>query len=225
MTTEWIPKSYEALYNLATQAKTYIQGNMGDLGINGKTAEWVNVSYINNTYIPYSNDYLAWLNPATRTPLMITAIQASYKALVPMTRELYGFMKANPVVTDENLQAMGFPKRSTGSHTPVPPPATVPEATVELPSEGVVRIHYRDKDSNKRGKPKGVHCVEIAWIVAETPVLQWDGLINSAVDTATPYTFSFPSELRGKTLSFALRWENTKGEKGAWSPVYTALIP
>jgi hypothetical protein len=30
---------------------------------------------------------------------------------------------------------------------------------------------------------------------------------------------------RGKTVYFALRWENTRGEKGPWSEIMSAIIP
>ncbi|MDR0873485.1 MAG: hypothetical protein LBN27_08505 [Prevotellaceae bacterium] len=222
---DWISMSYEGLYSQSTLTKDYLDGHLGDLGINGKTAEWVNTDFKTKAYQPFANAVLAWRNPAERTPLKITAVKEAFDALVPVYRELYTFLKGNPVVTDQDLQAMGLPKRSSNKPTPVPPPQTVPEAVVELPSEGVVVLHFRDSGSDRKGKPAGIHGVEIAWRVGATAATLWDELTNSAFDTATPYRFSFPSEERGKTLSFALRWENTRGEKGAWSQIYTAIIP
>jgi hypothetical protein len=32
-------------------------------------------------------------------------------------------------------------------------------------------------------------------------------------------------EDRGKKLYFALRWENTRGEKGPWSEIHSTIIP
>jgi hypothetical protein len=35
----------------------------------------------------------------------------------------------------------------------------------------------------------------------------------------------FENDQRGKTVYFALRWENTRGEKGPWSAIQIAIIP
>jgi hypothetical protein len=50
-------------------------------------------------------------------------------------------------------------------------------------------------------------------------------LTNSAFDTATPYRFSFAGAERGRHLYFALRRENTRGEKGLLSTIFDAIIP
>jgi hypothetical protein len=35
----------------------------------------------------------------------------------------------------------------------------------------------------------------------------------------------FPAEDSGKTAYFAIRFENAKGGKGPWGPVFSAIIP
>jgi hypothetical protein len=40
-------------------------------------------------------------------------------------------------------------------------------------------------------------------------------MTHSAVNTHSPCTFIFEHDQRGKTVYFALRWENTRGEKGS----------
>jgi hypothetical protein len=61
--------------------------------------------------------------------------------------------------------------------------------------------------------------------VSEVAPSRWEDLRHSAFDTHTPLTLSFESDQRGKTLYFALRWENTRGEKGKYSPIASAIIP
>jgi hypothetical protein len=222
--TPWIPKSYRALREQCFQARMYLDGKLGDFGIEGVSAEWINNKF-NPALDIYNIAFYDWLDKAERTALKIITLKAARKALLPLYRELYAFLKSNPLVTDIDLQTMGFPKQRKGKYTRVAPPKTVPEATVTLPHEAVVKISFRDRGAKKRGKPAGVHGAEILWSVADVPARHWHELTKSAFDTASPHTFAFSSQERGKILSFALRWQNTRGEKGDWSSIYTAIIP
>jgi hypothetical protein len=89
----------------------------------------------------------------------------------------------------------------------------------------VVEIHFRDADSDRKAKPAGVHGVEVAWAVLDATPENWEELTHSSFDTHTPLVLSFERDQRGKTLYFALRWENTTGEKGHWSDIQSAIIP
>jgi hypothetical protein len=172
-----------------------------------------------------SDCYVVAETPATRTSTAILAKNEARKAAEKGVRELVkAYITYNPQVTDTNRSDMGLPIHKT-SHTPVPAPTTIPEGTVELPSPAVVRIHFRDKDEEGKSKPTGVHGCEIAWAVLDTPPTDWSNLIHSAFDTHTPVEFTFTGEERGKSLYFALRWENTRGVKGHWSEIQSAIIP
>ncbi|AHF94767.1 hypothetical protein OPIT5_26275 [Opitutaceae bacterium TAV5] len=50
-------------------------------------------------------------------------------------------------------------------------------------------------------------------------------LTRSGFDTRSPFTLNFDENQRGKTVYFALRWENTRGDKGPWSPITHAVVP
>jgi hypothetical protein len=67
--------------------------------------------------------------------------------------------------------------------------------------------------------------VEIAWALSDTPVTRWNELTHSNVDTNSPFTLVFENDQCGKTIYFAIRWENTRGEKGPWSEITSAIIP
>jgi hypothetical protein len=222
--TSWTSRTNDGLRAQGTKTRAYLDSKFGDFGIEGTSAAW-----INNRFKPaldvYSDAVIDWLDKTHRTPLKITTLQTAKKEFLPLYRELYAFLKGNPMVTDTDLQAMGFPKRPSGKRSSISQPETVPEAAVELPSEGVVKISFRDKGSDKKGKPAGVHGVEIRWCVGDVAIQRKEELTESAFNTASPYTFSFPDSQRGKILCFALRWENTKGEKGNLSPIYRVIIP
>jgi hypothetical protein len=164
-------------------------------------------------------------NPATRTKVAVQAKNDARKAVKRKARALLkAFVTFNSAVTNADRDAMGLPIYKTG-RTPAPVILTVPFAEVMLPSPAVVEIHFRDSEKLKRAKPAGAHGVEIAWAVRDDPPEDWSELVHSSFDTRTPYRLTFDGFQRGKTLYFALRWENTRGEKGPWSEIYNTIIP
>jgi hypothetical protein len=67
--------------------------------------------------------------------------------------------------------------------------------------------------------------VEVRLAILDAPPVDWDELLDSRFDTRSPLKLTFTGADRGKTLYFALRWENTTGVKGDWSEIYSARIP
>jgi hypothetical protein len=86
-------------------------------------------------------------------------------------------------------------------------------------------IYFRDMLIEGRAKPPGVHGAEIKWGFSDTPIVNPDELPHSAFDTHSPFRLEFRGEDRGKTVWFCLRWENTRGEKGPWSEIVSAIVP
>jgi hypothetical protein len=163
--------------------------------------------------------------PTTHTKVTIQEKNDARKALETTLRQAIAeYLTHNHLLTDGDRQLLGLPVHKT-THTPVPAPTTVPEAEVALPSPAVVEIHFRDAESEHKAKPTGVHGAEIAWAILDTPTTDWALLTHSSFDTHTPFRLSFEGPDRGKTLFFALRWENTRGEKGPWSEIQSAIIP
>ncbi|MDR1552126.1 MAG: hypothetical protein LBS69_01520, partial [Prevotellaceae bacterium] len=76
-----------------------------------------------------------------------------------------------------------------------------------------------------KAKPAGQHGAEIRWTISDTPVVDVEELIHSAFDTHTPFTLEFQGHERGRMAYFCLCWENTRGEKGPWSEIVSAIIP
>jgi hypothetical protein len=141
---------------------------------------------------------------------------------------LRGFIKAclayNPSVSDADKENMGLPLRDT-TRTPVPPPSTIPEIELDSSIIRQVTVHFKDNGSDKRGKPAGVHGIELRWALLDNPPSSVEDLTKSAFDTASPYTFSFDESERGKELYICPRWENNKGEKGPMGEIVKAIIP
>jgi hypothetical protein len=74
-------------------------------------------------------------------------------------------------------------------------------------------------------KPPGQHAVEMCWAILDAPPAGPEELFHSCVDTRSPFRLEFSGHERGNTVYFALRWENSRGEKGPWGEVWNAIIP
>jgi hypothetical protein len=228
-THDWLPKNHEALYDFIMQAMSYLSNpvNRDRMGFANTTPQGI---WLTETCTPkftaFTTAFSNWKNPAERTPVKTTTLEKAEKACREMFRKLYtGCLKNSPVVTDEDLQSMGLPARHSGGGKPVPPPTTFVAATVTPIGQGIIEIHFRDKGSDSKAKPAGVHGAEIAWAILDTPPIEYEELTHSSFDTQTPLRMTFENHLRGKILYFALRWENTTGEKGPWGEIMSAIIP
>jgi hypothetical protein len=165
-------------------------------------------------------------NPATRTTLTVQAKNTAKTALEKTVRTAVNeYLTFNHLVTDEDRDGLGIPIRKT-TRTPAPVAKDAPDSDVDTSMIGRVTIHFYEMGGkHKKAKPAGQHCAEIAWVQSDTPVTRWDGLIHSNMDTNSPFTLVFEHDQRGKTIYFALRWENTRGDKGPWSGIMSAIIP
>jgi hypothetical protein len=163
--------------------------------------------------------------PSTRTKVTVQAKKDARKAVESKTRiVLKAYVTYNPAVTNADRDAMELPIHKT-SRTPVPVILSVPKAEVKLPSPAVVEIIFYDSEKQGKAKPAGAHGVEVDYAILDTPPDDWKQLVHSIFDTRSPLRLTFDGTDRGKTLYFALRWENTRGEKGPWSEIYNTIIP
>ncbi|MDR2690825.1 MAG: hypothetical protein LBB73_00750 [Dysgonamonadaceae bacterium] len=227
--SDWMQRNHTALYNQATQTMDYMTapGNFVRMGfaVDSPQREWFD-DVFDPACTAFFSAYKAWENPSERTPLKTTDLDVAEKGFKPEYRRLYtGFLKTSPLVTDHDLEAMGMPKRST-ERKPSQVAGKSPNCDVDtsLPAHLIFRYYEKDGD-HKRAKPEGQHGVEIAWSVTEIAPTKWSELTHSSFDTHSPFTLKFESDQSGKSVYFSLRWENTRGEKGPWSPITKVIIP
>jgi hypothetical protein len=167
--------------------------------------------------------YAAAETVATRTKATVVAKEEARATLEKeLRRDIREFLTYSRFVSDADRKNMGLPVHKTGS-TPTPPPAETVKATVSTPAPATIAIDFRSEAG--RAKPAGVHGAEIVWAILDRPPVNWSELIHSNFDTRSPFTLSFEGEDRGKHVYIALRWENTKGEKGPWCDIISAIIP
>jgi hypothetical protein len=150
-----------------------------------------------------------------------TARDALKKAVRQYVKE---YLIANSAISDDELKRIGLPVHDT-HHTPVNPPDSIPLAKVKLSSPGVLEWFVIDSKSGKKAKPKGVSGFELVWGIFEVVPNDWAQLTHSAFSTRATLKLSFSGNERGKVIAYATRWENTKGQKGPWSDIESAIIP
>jgi hypothetical protein len=224
--TDWLPDNHESLYNQANRTTDYLTSeNLTRFGITGILLTWYYGEYIRR-HDAFNAAFEDWINRAERTMAKTATLVDSKKLFKESYRQLYiGYLKGNHFVTDADLIEMGMPKRVSGGKTHAPQPTTLVEATVDTSIPATIGINFRDKNAKSIAKPKGMHGVELIWEILDSPPADWSKLTHSVSDTRTPMQLTFTGEQRGKTLYFAMRWENNRGEKGPWNDIINVIIP
>jgi hypothetical protein len=227
-THDWQSANHEGLFNQGMQTWNYLSGSvtrdrMG-FGAGTPQGEWLNGVFW-TTFNAFIMAFNNWKNPAERTPVKTLLLEEAEKPFREVYRQLYtGFMKNSPLVTDDDLLGMGLPTRHTGGGVPAPVAKTYPWTKAGTSLIRHLSIDYGGSEAS-HAKPAGQHGMELVSVVSDTKPASIDELIHSHFDTRTPLVLEFTEEERGKTFWYAVRWENTRGEKGPWSEIQSAIIP
>jgi hypothetical protein len=132
-------------------------------------------------------------------------------------------------------------KPKDATKTPVAPPAGQAEADVTYPGPHLLMLHLKPMAGTALDPradhgyrvyygilpPGGATAEEAARThryLMHVPVSGED-LPSSQFTRRRRELLDFPAEDSGKTAYFSVRYENAKGQKGPWGPVFTAVIP
>jgi hypothetical protein len=206
------------------------------------------LGWVKNLYAYALDHYAGWNIPSPQTGIepLLNAYDAAYtaaqnpnrgkadvlkknetrKALESAVRVyVRAYLINNPAVTDEDRVSMGLPVHSHAHH-PVPVPRTSPQLFIDTGTRRRLLITYRDEGSEHRGKPHGVHGIEVRWAILDHPPADVKDLTRSAFDTNPPLTLEFEEHERGKKVYLCGRWEILReGEKGPDGAIEEAIIP
>jgi hypothetical protein len=218
---DFLPEKDRSLLQWVTSFLSYLSSVMMRIGFPSDV-----YAKLTELCTSFSQKLDAAETPATRTKLTVQDKNTVKSALKASVRQaVREYLTYNHEVTDTDRDGLGIPIHKT-TRTPAPVATEAPEADIDTSVIGRLIIAFFEKGHrHKKAKPAGQHCVEIAWTLSDTPVTRWDELIRSNVDTNSPFTLVFENDQRGKTIYFAIRWENTRGEKGPWSEITSAIIP
>ncbi|MDR2533852.1 MAG: hypothetical protein LBC81_03625 [Tannerellaceae bacterium] len=177
------------------------------------------------SYLAYSALYALFIDPTKRTPVLAQQFYTAEAGFVIQLRQFYmGYIRNNVNATDADRVAMGFPILKK-THTKAPAPQDVPEVDIMHPAIGLIALYVHAL--LKRGKPDAsIHGFEVRCALSDTPIVngEWYKLTESYFSTISPLIIADFSSFIGQTLYFAARWENTTGEKGPWTQVFSVVI-
>jgi hypothetical protein len=227
---DWLPKNHEGLYDQSNLTFNYLMepANRDRFGFTPSSpqGQWLDEKAM-PLWARFSSAFTDWLDPAHRTPGKTVTLLDAEKAFKPVYREVYnGFLRDNPLVTGLDLTNMGLPQRSSGERHPTPVADESPECEIDTNVIRCLIIYFFARGhKHKKGKLTGQHGGEFLWAILDAPPTSISDLTNSSFDTHSPIKFTFDENQRGKTFYFVVRWENTTGQKGPWSAIYSVVIP
>jgi hypothetical protein len=155
-----------------------------------------------------------------RTPAQVAAKNVARKNYV---NELRPFIQThiyrNSLMTNDDIVECGLKPRDTVK-TPVPVPTAVPvmELTTGAGNTLVIRFFRLDDETGaiRRGKPKGVARIEMAYQFTTEPASP-DDCPHRATATRSPIRVTVSPSIRGQKIWYYVRWVNTREEAGPWS--------
>jgi hypothetical protein len=223
---DFIPKKQEAFANLASRTLTVIVEDPPHFGLDDKTPDgkWFQEVLLKSHGV-FSGAFNAWRDKSKRTLVISEKLKTAREEFEPLFRQLAGMLKRSPLVSDADLVSMGLPTRHEGGKKPAPVATEAPWYHAISRRPRSVDVEYGNQETGKHGKPDGQHGAECRWMIIDTPrVVHLRELTNSNFDTRTPLVLEFEDEQRGWTVYYAMRWENTRGEKGPFGLIESVIV-
>jgi hypothetical protein len=228
---QWKPASHEGIIKMFRKFninfKTDLRARVGFASTTplGKWVEEVLFPLITTLISCFNN----WEDESKRTKEDVSALNGAEKAVMPPYELLVEMLRWNPLVTPEDLLALGMPQRPSGERHPSPVETDPPdcEASSSLLSHLIFHFSPLEKEGERahKGKPAGQHGGELRYVASETEITRYEELVHSEFSTTSPITIEFDGNLRGRKVYFAMRWENNVGKKGPFGPIMSAIIP
>lgn len=174
----------------------------------------------------WTDTWTAFQNAKHAYEALVLEKNATRAAMEAVIRKDANKIQADPSVTNVAKQGLGITVRKT-TRDPVPRPETVPAlARIDTSTRAILRLFIVDSTTpESRAKPPGVKGCEIREQVGGTAPTDPEAMTFLAIETRPPYRADFDAADVGKTVYFALRWMNNRGETGPWSQIFSAVIP
>jgi hypothetical protein len=168
--------------------------------------------------------YAAYIDPLVRTPLITAEKTAARKAYEPHVSLLVKALRYNTRLTEDQRLELELADYDTSPSAPSVLHSW-PVAVITPVGPGILRIDWHDSLTGKKAKPEHVHGTEIRRGIFATPPRSAEDIQHSEFSTRTPYFLESDLSLRGQTVYLCFRWEDTRGQKGPWSEILSAVIP
>jgi hypothetical protein len=217
---DFIPPKDDAFDKWQKHFLTVLLANLAKFGVTA-----ADLAPVQAAQATWTIAYPAHLQAQQDAMAKTTAKDTIRTTLEPLLRGLAQKVHGTPGMTNAIRAEAGLPDRG-GPRTTIGAPTTRPLGRAELAPNHTIIIHFGDETTPLRSaKPEGVQGCQVWSCVADAPPADPSGYTFLALDTRTPYTDVHPSAHAGKNVHFLLRWQNAKGDTGAWSDVITVRLP
>jgi hypothetical protein len=222
MTRSYIPNSDSDFLTWATTFSTYLTAHAADLPIDA--AEVTAVSSDVSTLRTNLNNHDAAKDAAHSARLNKDESRSTAEdAIRGVVRQL----KASPLVTDIQLEAMGIPAADTIRSMGAAPEMYRPVGSVDTSQRLLHTIRYWDEAGSGKARPEYAVGCEV-WMKITAPgepvPINPDEFNCLGLNSASPYVQNHDGADGGKMAHYILRWIARGGEKGPWSEVLSATI-
>jgi hypothetical protein len=167
-----------------------------------------------------------WLDKSTRNHVIVHRLKNADREFVPVYRMIYRFLKTNPDVTDDDLIMMGLNARSEGNNgTPSHVAGDPPYVEIDTSTNGRMIIYFYAMGKKRNSaRPAGQRGGEVRWGILKKAPVDCDELPHSESVTSSKLIIKTSGYDKGGFFYCAVRWENTRGEKGPWSRIVMAVV-
>ena len=198
-----------------TFMEDFAQGITNDPGLYQCTA--ADALAISAAVSAYGVAYQTATNPATRTPLAITAKDQNRASAEQIVRQFANIIRANAGISDEAKQAIGV-RPINNSRNPINVPASSPMLGVVGATPGSHTLRYADSTAPDRmAKPFGAAAIQIFRAIGTAPTTLESEAEFYGVFTKNPIGVAFPEGDDGKVATYFARWQSRRGDVGPWS--------
>lgn len=216
----YIPNKDADLANWSANFSTLITASPGTYGLVSGDA-----TAIAAEQAIWAAAYALAINPATRTPVNVSAKNAARINLLAINRPYAVTVSKNAGVTSSNKIALGV-NPNTSVPSPITTPTTAP--TIALVSAPPLQhiMRYRDSTASPsvKAKPYGVVQIQIYGMASPTPITSQALLPFLFATTKSPLTITWGSGSIGQQAYYAARWVTRKGLVGPWSTIQAFTI-
>jgi len=193
-----------------------------------------------NSKVNAAQEALNLAMSGNRSQVVTAQVNTAFAALISFMRNMKNRKFFVPPLNAVDLASLGLRPRDT-IITPIPDPTGQAEADVMYPGPHLLRLVMKPLAGTTLD-PRADHGYRIyygvlppggATMEAATgplrylvkPVVEGSELPHSLFTRRRRELFEFPETDSGMTAYFAIRFENAKGGKGPWGPVFSAVIP
>ena len=191
-------------------------------------AEWLipeqSIAAFSDERRRWNDAYSVSLDPGKRTTVTVREkidAREDYEAL--LRPFIQGRLMHNPKVTDADRRNMNLPVYDR-TPTPAAPPSTCPALDIDFSQRARHILYVRDSELKGAGRPAHVVGFEIWRHVGGTTMPDFNEMRLVEQAPRSPHTLDYDFSERYHAAWYALRWVNTRGEKGPWSEIISAVI-